>query len=155
MTDTPVSDIFNQMDYTLRDANTLDFEFLRQLHRLTLKPYVTQIWGWDEEQQERLLRARFDPAKLKIIKLGQKDIGVLQVETRPEEIFLANVLLLPECQGKGLGTEIVRDIIQSAGQLSVTLTVLKPNPAKKLYERLGFETTAEDDVRFFMKRAAD
>jgi len=31
--------------------------------------------------------------------------------------------------------------------------VLKGNPAKRLYERLGFETIGEDDRQFHMRRA--
>ncbi len=141
--------------YQLRDARTSDFEFLQELHRLTLKPYVAKIWGWDDRQQEQLLRERFDHSKLKIIQLDQKDIGILQVENRVEVIFLANILLRPENQDQGWGTEIVKNIIESARPLPVTLTVLKPNPAKKFYERLGFVTTDEDDARFFMKRSTD
>ncbi len=142
------------LQFNLRPASSSDFDFLRQLHRLTLKPYVEQVWGWDEAQQEKLLRDRFDPEKLKIIQQNGNDIGLLQVELKPEETFLGNILLLPDVQGRGLGGKIVESVIGQANQAGqpVTLTVLKPNPAKKLYERLGFIVTSEDEVRFFMKR---
>jgi len=150
-----VADIFANMNsYSLRPATKTDFAFLQKLHKLTLKPYVEQIWGWNDLQQEKLLCDRFDPAKLQVIQIESEDVGVLQVEEKIEQIFLANILLLPEWQGKGLGSKIVLDIIVRAGNLPVTLTVLKPNPAKSLYERLGFVTTNEDEVRYFMKRIA-
>ncbi len=150
-----MSNISNQeVPYTLRSAAEGDFELLRQLHGTTLRPYVEKIWGWNDEQQLKLLRERFDPDKIKIIQKDRIDIGVLQVEHRSGEVFLGNVLLHPEFQNKGLGTAIVGDVINDANkmQLPVTLTVLRPNPAKALYERLGFRVTAEDSVRFFMKR---
>jgi ribosomal protein S18 acetylase RimI-like enzyme len=41
-----------------------------------------------------------------------------------------------------------------ANALPVTLKVLKGNPAKRLYDRLGFEIVGEDDIQFYMRRAA-
>lgn len=139
-------------EYSLRPATSADFSFLRELHRQTLRPYVEQIWGWDEQQQENLLRERFAPEKLQVIQIAGKDTGILQVETKPNEVFLANILLAPEFQKRGLGRKIVSDVVEQAKVrgLPVALTVLKPNPAKRLYERLGFQVTKEDEVRYFM-----
>jgi ribosomal protein S18 acetylase RimI-like enzyme len=33
------------------------------------------------------------------------------------------------------------------------LKVIKGNPAKRLYDRLGFEVVGEDDTQFYMRRA--
>ncbi len=142
-----------QLSYELRQATQYDFELLRRLHRSTLKPYVEQIWGWDEDQQVKLLQERFFPSKLMVVQQAGIDIGILQVESRAEEVFLGNILIRPESQRMGLGTQIMHNIINSAtaAGLPVTLTVLRPNPAKAFYEHLGFCTTSEDDVRFFMK----
>jgi ribosomal protein S18 acetylase RimI-like enzyme len=141
-------------EYSLRPATSEDFSFLRELHRQTLKPYVEQLWGWDEQQQENLLRERFAPEKLQVIQIAGKDTGILQVETKPNEVFLGNILLAPEFQRRGLGGKIVGDVVAQATArgLPVALTVLKPNPAKRLYERLGFQVMREDDVRYFMSR---
>ena len=38
---------------------------------------------------------------------------------------------------------------------AMTLGVVKTNPAKRLYERLGFRTTHEDDRKFYMRREPD
>ena len=138
--------------YSLRAASQADFKFLQVTHEKTLRPYVEQIWGWNDSQQESLLRDRFDPTQLQIIQIKGKDIGLLQVERRPGAVFLGNLLILPGYQRCGLGTLIVQDIIKDAGDLPVELSVLKPNPAKRLYERLGFLITSQDDVRYQMKR---
>jgi ribosomal protein S18 acetylase RimI-like enzyme len=37
----------------------------------------------------------------------------------------------------------------------VCLSVVKINPALRLYERLGFRITHEDDRKFYMKREPD
>ncbi|MBW4512743.1 MAG: GNAT family N-acetyltransferase [Scytonematopsis contorta HA4267-MV1] len=53
--------------------------------------------------------------------------------------------LLPEYQCLGIGTQLIQSVISQAKSLNkpVVLHVLKINPAKSLYERLGFETVEE------------
>ncbi len=138
--------------YSLRKAKKEDFDFLRTLHRLTLKPYVEEIWGWDETFQLKIFRDRFNPEKIQIVQSSGKDIGVLEIEKKEKEIFLANFLLLPDYQNKGIGSQILKDIIHEANGLPITLSVLRPNPAKKFYERLGFVPTFEDEIRCYMRK---
>jgi ribosomal protein S18 acetylase RimI-like enzyme len=57
-------------------------------------------------------------------------------------------------QRQGIGTEVIKHVISEAagaGQ-AVTLGVVKTNPALRLYERLGFRITHEDDRMFYMRR---
>jgi hypothetical protein len=37
----------------------------------------------------------------------------------------------------------------------MTLAVVKINPAKRLYDRLGFRVAHEDDRKFYMRRELD
>jgi len=138
--------------YSLRPARPEDFGFLQMTHEKTLRSYVEEIWGWNSEQQESLLRERFEPSKLQIIQVDGDDVGVLQVEQDIDTVFLANLLILPEHQRNGLGTLIINDIIKKAAGIPVTLSVLKFNPAKQLYERLGFVVSEQDEVRYQMQR---
>jgi len=39
--------------------------------------------------------------------------------------------------------------------LSMRLNVVRINPARRLYERLGLRVTHEDDRKFYMKRDPD
>ena len=138
--------------YSLRDMLQADFDFYRELHRATLKPYVAQVWGWVEEQQNRLLKERFNPSKMNIIQVNGEDIGVLQVEERAEDVLLGNILIHPSFQGQGLGSLIITDVVNAAAPLPVSLSVLRPNPARQLYERLGFQVTSEEPERLHMTR---
>ncbi|MGB3712970.1 MAG: GNAT family N-acetyltransferase [Candidatus Promineifilaceae bacterium] len=70
-----------------------------------------------------------------------------------DELFLAGIYLSPEWQNQGLGAVIIGDVLASAkarGQ-RVSLQVLKVNPARRLYERLGFSIFAETDTHFKMR----
>ena len=141
--------------YTLREANEGDYGFLYDLHRAAMKNYVDQTWGWDEAFQQRMFRESFDPRPLRIVQVAGQDAGVIWVERRPAEIFLSLIEIHPIYQGRGIGTAVVGDIFSEARDagLPVTLRVLKVNPARKLYERLGFVVVGEIPTHYLMSTA--
>jgi GNAT superfamily N-acetyltransferase len=138
---------------SLRQATQSDYDFLYELVQVTMREYVEPIWGWDEEWQRAYFQEHFDPTQVQIIVLGGQDIGAVSVEIRPEEHFLARLYLLPDYQRCGVGTHLIWSILDKAFTqgLPVTLQVLKGNPAKRLYERLGFAETGETETHYLMK----
>jgi len=72
------------------------------------------------------------------------------------EIVLDEIHLLPKFQGHGIGAKIIRELLDEAhtSGKTVALIVLKTNPAKGLYERLGFKIYSETLERFFMRTRA-
>ncbi|HEY3889196.1 MAG TPA: GNAT family N-acetyltransferase, partial [Caulobacteraceae bacterium] len=138
--------------FTYRPARDADFDLLRRLHRAGMHAHVTALWGWDEAAQERLLRERFEPERLSVIVSEGRDVGMLQVSRAPGAIRLDNLLIDPAWQGCGIGSAILRELTAEAAATgaALTLSVLKPNPAKALYERMGFAVTGEDDFRYAM-----
>jgi ribosomal protein S18 acetylase RimI-like enzyme len=73
-----------------------------------MREYVERVWGWDEAEQATFLERRFQPERWQIIQSGGQDIGVLIVEEQTDEIFLASIEILPEWQGRGIGSSVVR-----------------------------------------------
>jgi len=141
--------------FILRPATEQDYAWLWSVKRLTMRPYVEQTWGgWDEEAQEEFFRENFVPANMRVIVVEGQDAGLLHVEREAGEIFLANIQLLPEFQNRGLGTAVVRGVLDEAraAGLPVRLQVLKPNrPARRLYERLGFAVIDETGTHLRMR----
>lgn len=137
----------------LRVATPEDYGFLFQLQRSTMKDYVQQTWGWDETWQQEYFQQHFNPASCQIINSRGEDIGVLSVESGSEEILLHNIQLIPEYQGKGIGTSLINSILEEARQSGrqVALQVLKVNPARRLYERLGFIEIGQTETHYLMK----
>ncbi len=138
--------------FLLRQVTEADYAFLYSLHTTTMKEYVTQTWGWDETIQQTMFRDKFDPGRSHIVEVDGRAVGVLSVERRPGTLFLANLQILPEEQGRGLGTAIISTLLaQASGSgISVTLQVLKVNPARRLYERLGFVIVGETTTHYLM-----
>ena len=136
-----------------RPATANDIDFLYSLHVATMKEYVDQTWGWDEAFQAAVFRKNYVPAEIQVITFAEKDIGMLSLENREEDVFLRAIEIYPDYQGQGIGTAIIQKIIAQAAlnMKPVFLQVLKVNPAKRLYEHLGFSVVNETVTHFQMK----
>ena len=141
------------MQYTLRKITQDDYEFLRRLHHVVMRPYVEAIWGWNEEKQDEIVRQDMAGPYLSIIVCAGKDIGQVSIERNDEKLSLVDLFILPECQGQGIGSAVIKSILAEADAacLPVTLRLFKTNPAKQLYEQLGFRMETEDDTWFHMR----
>jgi ribosomal protein S18 acetylase RimI-like enzyme len=139
----------------LRTARAEDYDFLYRLRRAAMKDYVARTWGWDENWQEEHFRRQFDPSVNQIITSQGRDVGVLSVSESDAEVFLRYIEVLPEFQRRGIGTIIIRAILEGAERKgkSVVLRVLKVNPARSLYECLGFSVVGETPTHYLMKWA--
>lgn len=140
--------------YRLRPATQADYDFLYNLHRDTIRPSVAATWGWDEAWQKAYFAQKFDPSQRHIIVVEGDDVGVVAIEERESEIYIALIEVTTTLQGHGIGTAVIQDILQYARQkeLPATLHVLKTNEgAKRLYERLGFVVTAEEALKYKMQ----
>ena len=142
------------MGITLRAATRADFDFLWRLHVATMRPYVEQTWGWDDARQAQLFEERFDPAALEIVESDGEAIGTMRVEQRPGTIALLDIEIAPERQNRGIGTGLLGDLLAEADRhgLMVECRVLKVNPARALYERLGFQVNRETETHVEMRR---
>lgn len=137
------------MEAALRPILPADLEFLWRLHNTALRKYVEKTWGWDEEWQRERFREEFDPGHGEIIVVDGHDAGYWWTIEKPDEIVLASVRLFPEFQNRGIGTRLITDLIESKDK-PVRLQVLKINPARGLYERLGFRISSETETHYKM-----
>lgn len=144
------------MSLSFRQAVDTDQALLYRLTREAIGPYVAQLWGWEEEFQQARFARIFDPARWQIIIYDGVEVGGLELEQRPEDLFLANLLLFPEHQRKGIGTAVIQRLLREAHAEGrpVRLRVLKVNPARGLYERLGFLCDSETDTHYLMSALA-
>jgi ribosomal protein S18 acetylase RimI-like enzyme len=136
----------------LRPVTSEDYEYLYNLHVASMKEYVERTWGWDEEFQQKGFRKHFDPADLQIITLDNESVGVVSIRRNATEFFLRAIEIHPEYQRREIGTYIIRSILDEADgeAVPVILYVLKVNPARKLYERLGLRIVGETATHYTM-----
>ena len=82
--------------------------------------YVTAIWGWDEQRQRDFHTRSFNPRRWQIITAAGTDIGMIDVEYRPAEIYLSRIEVNPDHQGHGIGTRLISALIDEARQAAKT-----------------------------------
>jgi ribosomal protein S18 acetylase RimI-like enzyme len=58
----------------------------------------------------------------------------------------------PSRRGSGVGTSLLRHVIEQAGPQALSLTTRSDNPARRLYERHGFRVTDEKVHTAFERR---
>lgn len=146
------------LPFSLRAATNDDYDWLWNVKRLTMRPYVEQTWGtWDDSAQERFFRRHFNPHTLQVIVVTGRDAGLLDLEREPDSLFLANIQLHPDFQNRGLGAAVMRTVMETARtlRLPLRLQVLKANQrALGFYARLGFHTYQETLTHYLMKVSA-
>jgi GNAT superfamily N-acetyltransferase len=139
-----------------RPASEADMAFLMQLRRQTMEAHlVASGVSPSEEEHRRRVLARFECAE--ILLFDGKPSGLLKLARDGNAWTLIQIQLVPELQGQGLGAWLVRNVIAEAQRAgaSLELTVLKANPARRLYERLGFVVVGDNAHSYEMRRAAD
>lgn len=140
--------------YELHRPRNSDYDFLKDVHHITLRSYVERIWGWDDKVQDEFFRKDFESGQIQIIRAFNKTVGYLQLNEEEGVVNIVNILILPEFQGRKLGTEIIKDLIDKSvvAKQILRLGVFKINTrAKKLYDSLGFVTKGESETHFLME----
>ena len=137
-----------------RPVTSDDRSWLWDLKRATMRGYVAAIYGWEEEVQRRMFEERFEPERLRIIRVEGRDVGMLEFEEGKTDFFLRRIELLPGAQNGGIGSAVIGGLIDAAAarKKGIRLQVLRSNPARRLYERLGFRVDAETPTHFKMRK---
>ena len=141
----------------LRQGSAQHYTFALELYLSTVRPYTEELMVWDELRQRDSFAAQWKPDEVQIVAVDGKDIGWLQVSETSTEMRLQQFFISPDHQRRGIGTEVLNSLVAiwKATGKPVVLTVLKNNPARRLYERFGFSVVGEAaGVKFEMKRCS-
>ena len=149
---------FNNITFKLSQGTEQDFLILRHIHRTAMEKSVIQSIGqWNDDFQKTRLLKHFKEAysTLEFILLNDNCIGTINARTKVFEDgsyhFIEQFYLLPEYQGKGLGSYLL-DL--KIGQNQETrLSVLKKDKlTHQFYYKNGFVEYFEDEYQKYMKK---
>jgi len=104
------------MNLTLRAATADDRAFARKLDLDNMRAVPARALAWDETGQAASFDARFVPGEVRIVKIDDRDIGWMQVAESEEELFLKQFFVHPDCQRRGIGTQLLQALIERAAQ---------------------------------------
>jgi len=114
--------------------------------------YVEATWGpWEDAVQREFFAATIERGLLQVIEVESEVAGLLEVDGRFEPVYIQNIEIAPKFQRRGIGGDVLGGILAEAGERAVSLQVLKVNPARRLYERLGFIATGETETHIQME----
>lgn len=136
---------------SLRPVVDADRPFLEHLYRLvrwdefaptgwsdaTKTAFLAQQFDFQRRQYEQV----YDGAEFHLIVHGDEPIGRIYVDRTGRDLGLIEVSLLPEWRGRGIGAALLEQLqneVEAGLRDCVSLQVAPENPARRLYQRMGF-----------------
>jgi RimJ/RimL family protein N-acetyltransferase len=148
---------------TLRVSSENDREFLYRIYAESRSEELAPV-SWTPEQKDQFLRQQFQAqdesyhsnypgAEFLIIVVDSIDAGRLFLHRREKEIRIMDIALLPPFCNQGIGTALLRMVMDEAARSEriATIHVEFFNRARKLYERLGFRQIGQTEVYLLME----
>jgi ribosomal protein S18 acetylase RimI-like enzyme len=148
---------------TLRPVGPDDGPFLLSVYASTRADELAPV-PWTDEQKAAFVAHQFAAQSAyyaehyrgmtsHVIVVDGEDAGRLLVARWEREIRIVDIALLPECRGRGTGTQLLRELMDEARaagkRLSIHVEV--ENPAMTLYRRLGFRPVEDVGVHVRME----
>ena len=146
-----------------RAAGAADEPFLRRVYASTRERELA-IVPWSDEQKDTFVNMQFDAqaryyqeaysdASYEVIEVDGVPAGRLYLAALPGEMRIVDITLMPEYRGRGIGGTLLRrlfDRARAAGR-SVSIHVEFENPARRLYERMGFAPISQRGIYTLME----
>ena len=147
----------NTLELKIRrhSANVKYTNFAHNVHHKAYHDVVVKQFGnWDEERQDRYFSSDWkDGNGFEIIFYDGEPCGYCRFDYLPEYIIAHELVISPDFQGNGIGTKILKEVIEYANvkNLPIKIGVLKENKALNLYRKLGFKDVDESETHKGLK----
>jgi ribosomal protein S18 acetylase RimI-like enzyme len=143
----------SEMILTCRNCLEADSPFLAQLYAVVHTPEFSAL-GLPAEMLAKLLqqqsfaqetgyRQQFPNSERRIVEVHGAPVGRMVVDIRPERLHLVDIALMPAYHRRGIGGELLKRLIAEAAGRPIGLHVSTSNPARRLYEQVGFRSVSE------------
>lgn len=132
--------------------------FARAVHHRAYREVVERQFGpWIEEQQDRYFDRDWSAATFEIVLCDGITCGYVCIEDRADDIHIREIVLLPEYQGRGIGSSILREVMERActRRVPVRLGTFLKNRALGLYHKLGFQEIGRTETHTLLEWSSD
>lgn len=117
-----------------------------------MRAYVARHWGpWDRD----VFFASYALSECWVGWRGGQRVAFVELRDEPPALLIENLQVLPAEQNRGHGRALLADLAELArgrGRDRLRLRVFDENPARRLYERVGFVETGRDGGAAWMER---
>ncbi|MER6574575.1 GNAT family N-acetyltransferase [Nonomuraea sp. NPDC001023] len=145
------------LEWELRPAGPDEVEAIAELRATVMRPDLERLGRFDEHRVRQRFRDSFAPGHTSVILAGGAFAGCVTLRPAEDGRWLEHFYLAPAVQGRGLGSAVLRALLDRADaeRATVRLVVLRGSAAQRLYERHGFTVEGADQVDVLMVRRPD
>ena len=153
----------SSLPISLRDVCEQDQPFLYEVYASTRADELALV-PWNDEQREAFLgmqftaqdnyyREHYTKAEYKVILFDRELAGRLYVLREEKSIRILDITVIPTLRSRGIGTALLREILDEARVLGKTVQIYVEtyNRSLRLFERLGFKRKAEEGINFLLE----
>jgi len=138
------------MTFEFQRATPSDRNYLLALRKLTMVTHLEQSGQFLSEQEHAdRLDDKYHCSYLLLH--NNVVVGTLKYQSTDTEVEIMQIQIHPTHQNKGYGQGVIQQVLDAEPSKTVTLTVLKDNPALQLYLRLGFVVIGDDEYEYHMQ----
>lgn len=147
----------------LRPVNAADETFLLEVYASTRADEMSLL-PWSDKQKQAFVRAQFNAqqqhyqktypdASHDIILSNDRMVGRLYVARMEMEIRIVDITLLPRDRNGGIGSHLLRMLLDEAARSMKPLRIYVENfnPSLRLFERLGFSPSEQHGIHILME----
>jgi GNAT superfamily N-acetyltransferase len=151
----------------LRPVGPADQDTLLAIYASTREEELART-DWSAEQKSAFVAMQFQAqtahytanypgAEFFLVLVAGEPAGRLYLHRRAGDLRIMDIALLPAHRGQGIGTAVLGALqaMAAAEGIGLSIHVETFNPARRLYERLGFRPAAEAGVYILMQWAAE
>lgn len=149
---------------TLRPVTAADEEFLFSVYASTRTEELARV-PWTKEQQDAFVRiqfaaqqqhypAQYPQANHDVISADGVPVGRIYLDRSGEGLHILDITVLPQHRSAGIGSEVLRQILNEAARRSVPVTIYVENfnPSLRLFQRLGFQVAEESGFQLLLRK---
>lgn len=140
------------MDYELKKATKKDILRIKNYKKDTIFAYAQNLTKEETDKINNYIdkTIKKEIVNYQLIIIENKIVGCLLVEKEKDKVLLNEIFLEENYRHKGIGTNIIKNIIKEYDTLF--LWVYKENiNAISLYKKLGFKIVEQTNSRLFMR----
>ena len=142
------------LEIKLHPYQDTDYNFIYKTKKTLYKDYVVQNWGkWKEKDQKYFFKKYIENNKkhISILVNNTAKIGFIDYLTNNNYVEIGNICINKKYQGKGIGSQILNEIINKNSNKTISLQVFIQNErAIKLYNKLGFKISSSSNTHHTM-----
>jgi len=140
-----------------------DYAFLLEVYASTRADEMALVpWSADQRQafvkmqfagQQEHYQNTFPTASHQIILLSGRPVGRLYVARLEQEIRIVDITLMPPERNAGIGSFLLRGLVDEAGRVGkvVRIYVENFNPSLRLFERLNFKPVEQHGIHLLLE----